>query len=66
MQLLERVHEIVPEGADVVFVGDREFDGIRSREERSALNNSFTRGSDFKVQTSTLKEMQKCPTQAAT
>jgi hypothetical protein len=28
VQLLERVHEIVPEGADVIFVGDGEFDGI--------------------------------------
>lgn len=26
--LLERVHEIVPEGADVIFLGDGEFDGI--------------------------------------
>ena len=28
VQLLEQVHEIVPEGADVIFVGDGEFDGI--------------------------------------
>jgi len=28
VRLLERVHEIVPEGADVIFVGDGEFDGI--------------------------------------
>lgn len=28
VQLLEQVHQIVPEGADVIFVGDGEFDGI--------------------------------------
>ncbi len=28
IQLVERVHEIVPEGAGVIFVGDGEFDGI--------------------------------------
>ncbi len=28
VQLVERVHEIVPEGATVIFVGDGEFDGI--------------------------------------
>ena len=28
VQLLQRVHEIVPQGADVIFVGDGEFDGI--------------------------------------
>jgi len=28
VQLLEQVHHIVPQGADVVFVGDGEFDGI--------------------------------------
>ena len=28
VQLLKRVHEIVPEGANVIFVGDGEFDGI--------------------------------------
>lgn len=28
VQLVERVHKIVPEGADVIFVGDGEFDGI--------------------------------------
>jgi hypothetical protein len=28
VQLLEQVHHIVPEGADVIFLGDGEFDGI--------------------------------------
>jgi hypothetical protein len=28
VQLLQRVHEIVPQGAGVIFVGDGEFDGI--------------------------------------
>jgi hypothetical protein len=28
VQLVEQVHQIVPEGADVIFVGDGEFDGI--------------------------------------
>jgi len=28
VQLLERVHRIVPHGTDVIFVGDGEFDGI--------------------------------------
>jgi len=28
VQLLEQVHAIVPEGADVIFLGDGEFDGI--------------------------------------
>jgi hypothetical protein len=28
IQLLELVHDIIPEGADVVFLGDGEFDGI--------------------------------------
>ena len=28
VQLLEQVHKIVPEGADVIFLGDGEFDGI--------------------------------------
>jgi len=28
VQLLEQVHQIVPEGADVILVGDGEFDGI--------------------------------------
>ncbi len=28
VQLVKRVHQIVPEGADIIFVGDGEFDGI--------------------------------------
>ncbi|HEC34118.1 MAG TPA: hypothetical protein ENI37_05310 [Chloroflexi bacterium] len=28
VQLVQRVHDIVPKGADVIFVGDGEFDGI--------------------------------------
>ncbi len=28
VRLLKRVHEIIPQGADVIFLGDGEFDGI--------------------------------------